>query len=85
MYETVQLAALREGESGYVAQIQAAPAMERRLQDLGLVRGTRVTCMARSPAGDPCAYLIRGALIALRRADAQSITLEGPWRETVPT
>ena len=31
--------------------------------------------MARSPAGDPCAYLIRGALIALRQADAREIAL----------
>lgn len=78
MYETLKLSALREGESGYVYQINAQPAMERRLADLGLIRGTRVTCMARSPAGDPCAYLIRGALIALRRADAQGIVLERP-------
>ena len=59
-----------------MTQVSAPPAMERRLTDLGLVRGTRVTCMARSPAGDPCAYLIRGALIALRRADAAGIQLE---------
>ncbi len=76
MCETVELSALREGESGYVTQVSAGPAMERRLADLGLVRGTRVTCVTRSPAGDPCAYLIRGALIALRRADAQGIRLE---------
>lgn len=76
MYETLNLSALREGESAYVTQVSAPPAMERRLTDLGLVRGTRVTCMARSPAGDPCAYLIRGALIALRRADAAGIQLE---------
>ena len=76
MDETLNLSALREGESAYVTQVSAPPAMERRLTDLGLVRGTRVTCMARSPAGDPCAYLIRGALIALRRADAAGIQLE---------
>jgi len=50
--------------------------MARRLIDLGLIRGTRVTCIARSPSGDPCAYLIRGALIALRRGDAQDVRLE---------
>lgn len=76
MYETTDLTALREGESGYVTEIAANPAMTRRLIDLGLVRGTRVTCIARSPAGDPCAYLIRGALIALRRGDARGIRLE---------
>ena len=59
-----------------MTDISARPAMERRLTDLGLVPGTKVTCQARSPAGDPCAYLIRGALIALRRTDADGITLE---------
>lgn len=76
MYETLCLSALPEGESAYVTEISAGPAMDRRLTDLGLVRGTRVTCVLRSPAGDPCAYLIRGALIALRRADADGVTLE---------
>ena len=76
MYETLCLSALPEGESAYVTEISAGPSMERRLTDLGLVRGTRVTCVLRSPAGDPCAYLIRGALIALRRADADGVTLE---------
>ena len=81
MYETLCLSALADGESAYVTQISAGPAMDRRLTDLGLVRGTRVTCVLRSPAGDPCAYLIRGALSALRRADADGVWLERQVRE----
>lgn len=69
------LAELEEGESGYVVSVSTHPALKHRLEDLGLIPGTRVTCMARSPAGDPCAYLIRGALIALRQADAREIVL----------
>ena len=76
MYEALRLSALREGESAYVTEVSAGPAMDRRLTDLGLVRGTRVTCVLRSPADDPCAYLIRGALIALRRSDADGVVLE---------
>lgn len=81
MYEALRLSALQEGESAYVTQVSAGPAMDQRLTDLGLVRGTRVTCVLRSPAGDPCAYLIRGALIALRRADANGVTLERQAQE----
>lgn len=76
MYETLTLSALPLGESAYVTHVSALPSMERRLADLGLVPGTRVTCLARSPAGDPCAYLIRGSLIALRQADAEGVRLE---------
>ena len=75
MHETLSLSALPLGESGFVTHISAQPAMARRLADLGLVPGTRVTCLAKSPAGDPCAYLIRGALIALRTADTDGIRL----------
>lgn len=70
------LSTLPVGESAYVTEITAQPAMARRLADLGLIRGTRVTCMIKSPAGDPRAYLIRGALIALRRSDADHVWME---------
>lgn len=45
----------------------------RRLLDLGLVPGTVVRPEMRSPAGDPTAYRIRGALIALRQTQADMI------------
>ena len=78
------LSALRVGQSAYVAEIQADEAMRRRLLDLGLIRGTRVTCTAKSPAGDPAAYLIRGAVIAQRGRDARGVRLEGLCPERAP-
>ena len=78
------LSALRVGQSAYVAEIQADEAMRRRLLDLGLIRGTRVTCTAKSPAGDPAAFLIRGAVIALRGRDARGVRLEGLCPERAP-
>ena len=78
------LSALRVGQSAYVAEIQADEAMRRRLLDLVLIRGTRVTCTAKSPAGDPAAYLIRGAVIALRGRDARGVRLEGLCPERAP-
>ena len=49
--------------------------MRRRLQDIGLISGTRVECVGVSPLGDPAAYLIRGAVIALRREDSDGVQL----------
>ncbi len=48
----------------------------RRLLDLGVVRGTPITPELASAAGDPVAYRIRGALIALRRTQAAWIHVE---------
>jgi DtxR family Mn-dependent transcriptional regulator len=70
-----RLDALRAGEAAEVVQI--SPAVQgpqrRRLLDLGLLPGTRVVAELLSASGDPMAYRIRGALIALRRLQAQGI------------
>ena len=50
----------------------------RRLKDLGLVEGTKVKCVLRSPLGDPYAYKIRGAGVAIRKEDASQIMVEAP-------
>lgn len=44
--------------------------------DMGLVPGTEVSMEMRSPTGDPTAYQIRGATIALRRHQARHIQVE---------
>lgn len=65
---TLTLAELRPGQVAEVVGL--APVCQgiqrRRLLDLGVVPGTRVTAELTSLGGDPVAYLIRGALIALR-------------------
>jgi Fe2+ transport system protein FeoA len=43
--------------------------------DLGIVPGTVIGAELRSPGGDPTAYDIRGALIALRREQAALINI----------
>ena len=48
-------------------------AMRERLQDLGVIPGARITAWMRSPLGDPTAFLISGAVIALRCEDAAMI------------
>jgi DtxR family Mn-dependent transcriptional regulator len=67
------LAALGAGEGAEVVRLSPAcrGPQRRRLLDLGVVPGTRITAQLRSAAGDPVAYEIRGALIALRRDQAE--------------
>jgi len=48
----------------------------RRLLDLGVVPGTVVSAELRSPGGDPTAYRIRGAMIALRRVQADLVHVQ---------
>lgn len=64
---------LAPGEAATVGEILHTGDMRRRLQDIGLIRGTTVECVGRSPLGDPAAFRIRGAIIALRDSDTALI------------
>lgn len=72
------LADLPVGQAGVVIALHLRGAERRRLLDLGLVPGTVVVAEMRSPLGDPVAYRVRGASVALRRAQAQQIDIIHP-------
>lgn len=67
---------LRPGERARVRALRMGGSMRRRLLDLGLVEQTEIRCVGRSPLGDPSAYEIRGAVIAIRAADGADVLLE---------
>lgn len=69
------LTSLRQGQSATVSSLLSTGSMRRRLQDIGLIEGTVVECLQKSPAGDPVAYLIRGAVIALRSEDSSKVLI----------
>ncbi len=85
----IPLYKLKEGECGIVISVgsdaeeevqkeekKQNAAIEQRLTDLGIVPGTRIRCLYRSPLQDPTAYEIRGAVIALRKEDSGEILVE---------
>ncbi len=71
------LTALKLGQSARVTVLAAGLRGQerRRLLDLGLLPGTVVTAELRSPSGDPTAYRIRDAVIALRKEQARHIKI----------
>ncbi len=70
------LSKLNPDECGIVATVGGEHSMKRRLYDLGIVPGTKITCIYKAPLGDPKAYFVRGATIALRSDDSSNIILE---------
>jgi DtxR family transcriptional regulator, Mn-dependent transcriptional regulator len=72
------LSALSPGESGRVLAVsmRCRGAERRRLMDLGILPGTVIAAEMRSPNGDPTAYRVRDALIALRAEQAELIQVE---------
>ena len=73
MEDVLTLDRLAVGRSAAVTALSAPEDQRRRLLDLGFVPGGSVTAVQESPWGDPVAYAVCGAVIALRRADARRI------------
>ena len=74
------LSCLAIGESGTVTRISHAcrGLQRKRLLDLGVIPGTKVIAEMGSAGGNPVAYSIRGALIALRKEQADNIYILKP-------
>lgn len=73
MFENT-IAGLQIGESAIVDTLRdGGRNIVGRLRDLGFTEGSLVDCVGASPLGDPHAYRIRGAVIALRKADAACV------------
>lgn len=70
------LSELLPGHKAKVISLETDDDMKRRLLDIGLIEGTTVECLFQSFSKDPIAYLIRGAVIALRREDSKKITID---------
>lgn len=67
---------MKTGTYARVVRLDTKGDLRRRFMDIGLVEGTPVECLRKSPAGDPKAYLIRGAVIAIRKEDAATVMVE---------
>ncbi len=63
------------GQRAVVRALKCNGSMRRRLLDIGLIENTEVECLGRSPGGDPSAFLIRGAVIAIRSEDCRNILI----------
>ncbi|HOQ36136.1 MAG TPA: FeoA family protein [Acetivibrio sp.] len=72
----ISLNTLPLGERAVVKSLTSNGITRRRMLDLGLVSGTVVEALQKSPSGDPTAYHIRGAVIALRSEEASKILVE---------
>jgi ferrous iron transport protein A len=70
------LAEVGVGQRVRVIELHVEGLARRRLLDLGLLPGTEVTAVMRSPLGTPMAYDIRGSMLALRPEDTSKITVK---------
>ena len=73
MNKAVRMDELKAGQKATVIKLNTTGDMRRRFIDLGLIAGTDIVCVGKSPLGDPSASLIRGAVIAIRSEDSATV------------
>jgi Fe2+ transport system protein FeoA len=76
----VALTALKKGETGTVSSIKAGPGkgriFEKRLMDMGLTPGTKVSVVKSAPFHGPIEIRVRSSRLALGRGMAERIFVE---------
>ena len=65
-HSEIPLSSLPVGQKAKVTDLISDGSTRRRMLDLGVIRDTEIEPLYRSPSGNPVAYLIRGAVVALR-------------------
>ena len=70
------LSEVKLGSSCIIKKINLDGSIKRRLLDIGLIEGTKVENVLVSPFKDPTGFLIRGAVIAIRKDDSKNIMVE---------
>ena len=73
--QRVGLDALRPGQRGILREILMPDDAKSRMEELGLLPDTELSCLYRAPHASPVAYEIGGAF-ALRKTDAAQIIVE---------
>ncbi|CUH94707.1 hypothetical protein P22_0773 [Propionispora sp. 2/2-37] len=71
--KSTSLADLVVGATCKISSVELKGLLRRRVMDLGMVPGTPVQCIRKSPSGDPIAFGVRNTTVALRSDDASMI------------
>lgn len=73
MPEELTLDRLRDGQTGIVERIELVGPTKRRLIEMGITPGTKISPVKRAPLGDPIEVSLRGYSLTLRAQDAKRI------------
>ncbi|HEX69070.1 hypothetical protein B6U74_01045 [Candidatus Bathyarchaeota archaeon ex4484_205] len=71
-----KLSELKPGEKATIVKVQGSRALRRRLLDMGVIRGTEIEMVRKSPLGDPLEFLVKGYNLSLRKTECENVYVE---------
>ncbi len=69
------LSEMQVNQTAKIDEVLCDSGLARRLFDMGFVSGQNITCTNIGALGTPIAYNLHGCKIALRKKDAQKLTI----------
>ncbi len=63
------------GQTVVVRKLNGVGAVNRRIMDMGIVKGTEIFIRKVAPLGDPIEITVRGYELSLRKSDAELIEI----------
>ncbi|MBA3004686.1 MAG: ferrous iron transport protein A [Desulfurivibrio sp.] len=73
---TILLREMQKDQTGTITAVKVGGELGRRIRDMGIVPGTRITIMGRAPLYDPVAIRIMGGTLTLHNNEADHIQVE---------
>lgn len=71
--QTLSMRHMNENQTGTITTITAIGELARRIRDMGLIPGARITIKGRAPLKDPVALRVMGCTLTLRNSEADYI------------
>lgn len=72
----ILLRKMQKNQSGTITAVKVGGELGRRIRDMGLVPGTKITVQGRAPLYDPVALRVMGGTLTLRSNEADHIEVE---------
>ena len=70
------LKSVKIGDTVRVVRLHGEGAVRRRIMDMGLTKGVKVTVRKVAPLGDPIEVTVRGYELSIRKADAGMVEVQ---------
>ena len=64
------------GETVKVAKLHGSGQIKRRIMDMGITKGAKITVKKVAPLGDPIEVTVRGFELSLRKDEAENVVVE---------
>ncbi len=73
---TIALRQMKKGQSGSISAVKANGELGRRIREMGLIPGAKITLCGKAPLQDPVAIRVLNTTLTLRNNEADFIQVE---------